>query len=325
MPSEILVNGLGLTYKSTIGVSMATLPDVCKTPSPGGPVPLPYPNVADQGSLAKGTTTVKAKGKMVAIKGSEYGRSSGDEPGTVGGVTSNTFKKEATWITYSFDVKMDGANACRHTDKMFQNHKNTADLAGNLDPAVAAAAELDILCAIIKCDDKNEHGQDYDVSKTTATPPVAMPEGSQCSALGSKKHTCVKNTLQKKNANCQCEKTFDMSPTPPARPTPHPAGAPQLPAGQGRRPDVVVGGPPPATYDVYDAKFPCSPAVKKKVAAGGLRTGPMPSDPTRSGASMMGVKQKQAYDRIAGPGGRTLSMSPEDCKAALKQSGKTCP
>ena len=36
MPSDILVDNLGLTYKTNFGVSTATLPDVCKTPSPGG-------------------------------------------------------------------------------------------------------------------------------------------------------------------------------------------------------------------------------------------------------------------------------------------------
>jgi hypothetical protein len=305
MPTEIIVNGLGLTYKSTIGVTIATLPDVCKTPSPGGPIPIPYPNFADQSSLDKGTTTVKAKGNMIAIKGSEYSMSSGDEPGTVGGVTSNTFKKEATWITYSFDVKMDGGNACRHTDKMFQNHKNTADMAGNLDPAVAMAAEHDIKCAIQKCDQADENGNDYDVSTTAAG--EKMPRGSQCSALGSKKHSCVKRTLQAKNSNCQCEQTFDMNNTPP---TPHPPGAPQLPAGQGRRPDVVVGGPSPADYDVYDAKFPCSSAVKQGRTSGS--SGSMGSDMSRSGKSMMSTSQASAYGDIAN-GGKVESWSPADC------------
>jgi hypothetical protein len=73
---------------------------------------------------------------MIAVKGSEYSTSVGDEPGTAGGVKSSTFKKETSWITYSFDVKMDGKNACRHTDKKFHNHKNTVDLAGNIDPAM---------------------------------------------------------------------------------------------------------------------------------------------------------------------------------------------
>lgn len=147
MPSHISVNNLGLTYKGTIGLSMATIPDVCKTPSPGGPVPLPYPNIAEQSSLSDGTTTVFAKGKMIAIKGSHYSRSNGDEPGTVGGVKSNVNMKATDWITYSFDVKMDGQNACRHTDKKFHNDKNTVDLAGNVDPrSKTEGTVLVILC-----------------------------------------------------------------------------------------------------------------------------------------------------------------------------------
>ncbi|MCG8597922.1 MAG: DUF4150 domain-containing protein [Kiloniellales bacterium] len=150
MSSHILVNSLGLTYKGTIGISTATIPDVCKTPSPGGPVPIPYPNIAQQSSLRKGTKTVKAKGKMIAIKGSQYGRSNGDEPGTAGGVKSNVNMKATDWITYSFDVMMDGKNACRHTDKKFHNNQNTVDLQGNVDPALARSTAkerlIDILC-----------------------------------------------------------------------------------------------------------------------------------------------------------------------------------
>ncbi|MDX8350501.1 DUF4150 domain-containing protein [Cognatiyoonia sp. IB215446] len=146
MPSHIVVNSLGLTYKSTIGISTATIPDVCKTPSPGGPVPIPYPNIAQQSSLKGGTKTVKAKGKMIAIKGSQYGSSNGDEPGTAGGVKSNVNMKATDWITYSFDVKMDGKNACRHTDKKFHNNKNAADLAGNVDPGNPGSNPLVIDC-----------------------------------------------------------------------------------------------------------------------------------------------------------------------------------
>jgi len=138
MPQDITVNGLGLTYKGTIGISTATLPDVCKTPSPAGPVPIPYPNIASQSSLKGGTTTVKAHGQMIAVKGSQYGSSNGDEAGTAGGVKSSVNMKATDWITYSFDVKMDGQNACRHTDKKFHNNQNTVDLAGNADPVKPA-------------------------------------------------------------------------------------------------------------------------------------------------------------------------------------------
>lgn len=141
MPTHILVNGLGLTHKSSTGFSKATIPDICKTPTPGGPVPMPYPNFAMSSTLTNGTTTVFAKGgKMIAVKGSRYTPTNGDEPGTVGGVKSNTFKQGTDWITYSFDVKMDGKNSCRDTDKKFHNDKNTVDLMGNTNPTPPATA-----------------------------------------------------------------------------------------------------------------------------------------------------------------------------------------
>lgn len=88
---------------------------------------------------------------MIAIKGSEFSLSNGDEPGVAGGVKSSTFMKESTWILYSFDVKMDGQNACRLTDKKFQNHQNTADLGGYIAPIVTLTPdeqrELDQICS----------------------------------------------------------------------------------------------------------------------------------------------------------------------------------
>ncbi|MER8528445.1 DUF4150 domain-containing protein [Mesorhizobium sp. M0494] len=190
MPTHIVVNSLGLTYKGTIGVSIATIPDVCKTPTPGGPVPLPYPNFANQGTLKDGTTTVFAKGgKMIAIKGSQYGMSTGDEPGTVGGVKSNVFKKATDWITYSFDVKMDGKNACRHTDKKFHNDKNTVNLAGDLDPAVAARGIeklKDILC---ECNRQ--------VDAKQAQLKASNQKMMNCKELGDAKHKCCDDAVKK--------------------------------------------------------------------------------------------------------------------------------
>ncbi len=121
-----------------MGIAKSTLPDVCKTPSPGGPVPIPYPVIVSLSSdLKKGTKTVKVdRGKMAAIKGSEFSRCSGDEAGTVGGIKSSKNMKEATWILYSFDVKIDGKNACRLSDKMMMNHGNTVCLAGCGNPDV---------------------------------------------------------------------------------------------------------------------------------------------------------------------------------------------
>ena len=145
MPVTVKVNGVAnsLVHKGSNGISIATIPDVCKTPSPGGPIPIPYPNISQSMTLDKGTTTVKADGgMMIATKGSEFSLSNGDNAGVAGGVKSSTFMKESTWILYSFDVKMDGKNACRLTDKKFQNHENTVDLGGALQAPVAVSAGL---------------------------------------------------------------------------------------------------------------------------------------------------------------------------------------
>jgi hypothetical protein len=144
VPVTVKVNGVAnsLVHKGSNGISTATIPDVCKTPSPGGPVPIPYPNISQSATLAKGTTTVKADGgMMIAVKGSEFSLSNGDNAGVAGGVKSSTFMKESTWILYSFDVKMDGKNACRLADKKFQNHENTVDLAGTLQQFLKMSAE----------------------------------------------------------------------------------------------------------------------------------------------------------------------------------------
>jgi hypothetical protein len=92
---------------------------------------------------------------MIANKGSEFSASNGDEPGTAGGVKSGTVIKESTWITYSFDVKIEGQGACRLTDKKFQNHGNTVDLAGETQAALhpQLAPEIKVICEIVcKCD-----------------------------------------------------------------------------------------------------------------------------------------------------------------------------
>ena len=129
MPVTVSNCALMISHKMANGIAAATVPDVCKTPSPGGPVPVPYPNIAQSITLDKGTKTVKADGgNMCANKGSEYSMSNGDEPGVAGGVKSSTFIKEAKWITTSMDLKLEGKAAARLSDKMTNNHENTVCL-----------------------------------------------------------------------------------------------------------------------------------------------------------------------------------------------------
>jgi hypothetical protein len=134
VPITIKVNGTvnSLVHKMSNGISTATIPDVCKTPSPAGPVPIPYPNIAQSITLSGGTTTVKGDKMMAANKGSKFALSNGDNAGVAGGVKSSTFMKEATWILYSFDVKLQKKNASRLSDKMFHNSENAANLTGEI-------------------------------------------------------------------------------------------------------------------------------------------------------------------------------------------------
>ena len=163
MSLTVGINGLSLCHKGSSGTSAATIPDVCKTPMPGGPVPIPYPNIARSSDLAKGTATIHADGRnMCANYGSEFSVSLGDAAGSLGGVTSGTFIKEATWITYSFDVKLEGKGACRLTDKMFHNHQNTVNMGGEFQGIVGAVGldqTLQALCEVF-CKVKKE-GMDF--------------------------------------------------------------------------------------------------------------------------------------------------------------------
>jgi hypothetical protein len=99
-------------------------PDVCKTPTPGGPVPIPYPNVGKASDTSSGPTSVKTDGQMPMTQGSKYALSSGDEAGSVGGVVSGKVKGACEFMMYSFDVKFEGKNACRLGDPLFHNEKN---------------------------------------------------------------------------------------------------------------------------------------------------------------------------------------------------------
>ena len=162
MPVTIKVNGTvnSLVHKFSNGISAATIPDVCKTPSPGGPVPIPYPNIAQSITLSDGTTTVKGDKAMAAIKGSKFALSNGDNPGVAGGVKSSTFMKEATWILYSFDVNLNGKGAARLMDKMFHNHENAANLAGVVQQALMdsglSEAEANAICQAL-CETQAEY------------------------------------------------------------------------------------------------------------------------------------------------------------------------
>ena len=124
MGQTTFANSRGIAHKGSGGMSIA-FPDVCKTPAPpAGPIPLPYPNIGKASDTSKGPKKVKTDGKMPMTKGAKYSMSTGDEPGSAGGVVSSKTKGECEYMLYSFDVKFEGKNVCRMGDPMFHNKKN---------------------------------------------------------------------------------------------------------------------------------------------------------------------------------------------------------
>jgi Domain of unknown function (DUF4150) len=124
MPQTTFCNMRGIAQKGSNGQSIA-FPDVCKTPTPGGPVPIPYPNIGQSSDTISGPTTVTVDGQMPATKDAKYMKSSGDEAGNAGGgVMSSMFKGECEFMLYSFDVKFEGKNVGRMGDSLWHNKKN---------------------------------------------------------------------------------------------------------------------------------------------------------------------------------------------------------
>ena len=87
-----IANKKEITQKSSQEPTSAAFPDVCETPSPGGPIPIPYPNIAKSSDTSSGSKKVKTDGKEVSLKNSSYTKSTGDEPSTT---DSSEWKKVA--------------------------------------------------------------------------------------------------------------------------------------------------------------------------------------------------------------------------------------
>jgi hypothetical protein len=234
----IKVNGQfnSLVHKASSGIVMSTVPDVCKTPSPAGPVPIPYPVIISQSSdLLDGTTTIQVDGgNPAATKGSQLSRCSGDEAGTLGGVVSSTFMKEAKWLLYSFDVKLEGQNAARLMDKMTMNHANTVCLAGILQAPVTEL-EIDLVAIAKACSQAVESENDKKKAQ--------KKKGDSCRKRGVHKHSCCKEKIDAlkadgQHANVEAEWSH-----------------------QDCRLDVVAFSGPPAAGNakkIYDFKFNCT-------------------------------------------------------------------
>ncbi len=98
-------------------------PDVCLTPTPVGPVPVPYPNISTGATANPATTalTVLTDGMPSLTLRSMIPLSNGDQPGVNGGVASGMIMGPTTFTVGSTAVLQGGAPAVRLTSMTGQN------------------------------------------------------------------------------------------------------------------------------------------------------------------------------------------------------------
>lgn len=159
--TNVYANKRTIVHRGDGLVHTCPVPDVCKTPTPGGPVPVPYVNTATSRDLASGTKRVAIAGNPVAIASSNLRTSVGDEPGTAGGgIISGKIKGKLTWGSSSPNVRIEGKGVVRHMDSAQHNgnQSNTFTLTGGT--VVYPVVDDNALCA--NCGKPmNAHNPDY--------------------------------------------------------------------------------------------------------------------------------------------------------------------
>ncbi|WP_437641892.1 DUF4150 domain-containing protein [Sorangium sp. So ce854] len=96
--------------------------DACKTPTPGGPVPMPYPNIGVTVTIGPGyTTKTLAMGTPMYTKKSKMALTNGDQPGVALGVVSNRVMGMAQPLMSSNDVLAESGGVARTFDSIGVN------------------------------------------------------------------------------------------------------------------------------------------------------------------------------------------------------------
>lgn len=116
------------------GGQALAFPDVCKVPTPGGPVPTPFPNIAMLSSADSGTCSskVKVQNQPVVTVATEIPRTQGDEAGTAGGVSSGTNMDKAVIKQGVSKVKIEGNDAVNQLKSTAQNGASANAPAGTI-------------------------------------------------------------------------------------------------------------------------------------------------------------------------------------------------
>lgn len=112
-------------------------PDVCKTPILGVPVPIPYVNVTQCATINGGTASAKVRilNMKTAKVGTETTVSTGDAPGTLGGVVSGTNLAGGKFTMGCPKVLVEGSPMVRLTSMIGMNNPGSSNLPPGLQVA----------------------------------------------------------------------------------------------------------------------------------------------------------------------------------------------
>lgn len=106
-----------------MGIDMG-FPDVCMTPTPAGPVPIPYPNIAAGPMGVPAAYNTLVLGLPAHNMATTIPLTNGDNPGVATGVASGTVMGPSRHVLAAFTCLIGGAPATRMTSVAIQNNTN---------------------------------------------------------------------------------------------------------------------------------------------------------------------------------------------------------
>lgn len=99
-------------------------PDVCLTPSPAGPVPIPYPNIAMGPTAVPSCFNVLFCCAPAHNMSTQIPMTNGDNAGVATGVASGMVMGPSKHLTAAFTVLVGGMPGTRMTSASLQNSTN---------------------------------------------------------------------------------------------------------------------------------------------------------------------------------------------------------
>jgi hypothetical protein len=94
-------------------------PSVCVTPAQPSPMPIPYPNVSSSGPESQ-----QAKQSTLDATHQQIKSSTNAAPEHTSGLVSNYVKGACEWMSYSFDVKLEGKSVVLLGDGFLHNRRS---------------------------------------------------------------------------------------------------------------------------------------------------------------------------------------------------------